>query len=154
MPHQTGLEIARRGHQEGWKTRFILLSYLKEPEIILRAKASNIQGYIIKDDAMQELDRCIKCVMRGETYFSQKLLDINTKATSAMMELIESLTPSEYKILNLIAKGQTTKEISQLLHISDRTVEKHRSHIIAKLELDGNPQTLRKWVAENGQLLS
>lgn len=152
MPRKTGLEVSKMGYENGWHTKFILLSYLKEPEFIVQAKSVNIRGYIIKDDAMSELDRCIQCVYRGETYFSSKIREQNTFEASTKLDLLKSLTPSELKILKLIAQHMSSKEIGEFLHISQRTVEKHRSHIMSKLQLSGQGNGLRVWVVENKNL--
>jgi DNA-binding NarL/FixJ family response regulator len=153
MPLMTGLEVAQKSKELGIQTKFILLSYLKDPEFILQAKEANIYGYIIKEDALQELIRSIEHVIRGEWYFSQKLSQINTHEVSSVREAIKSLTPSEVKILKLIAEGMTSKTISDALNVSRRTVEKHRSNIISKLNIDGNSHTLTLWLLDNKSML-
>jgi len=154
MPHHTGLELAKLGYAQELNTRFILLSYLKEPEFILQAKKSNIRGYLVKEDAINEIDRCIHHVMRGEEYFSQTLNQIDVTNAENVHDCIQSLTPSERKILSLIASGQSSQMISDFLHVSPRTIEKHRSNIIAKLGIASQTFSLSQWALKNSHLIN
>ena len=153
MPGMSGLEIAEKKELEFAKTKIILLSYLKDPEFVFRAKTSNISGYLVKEDAMLEIKRCIRNVLAGERYFSKNLGDMDAFPLEGIMSNIQSLTPSERKILKYIGKGMSSKNISQLLCVSQRTVEKHRSNIISKLNIESNSMSISEWLQKNEKLL-
>jgi len=95
---------------------------------------------------------CIEKVKAGESHYSSKLQDIPESATRDYTNFLR-LTPSEQKILRLIAKGQTSKEIADNLFVSYRTIEKHRSNIIQKLDLEKSNQKITEWTIVNQKLL-
>lgn len=154
MPKMDGLSVAKYCMENGYDTKFIILSYHKETEFIARAKSLNVSGYLLKEDALEEIEACIMEVSKGGKYFSKafKLRDIASAQTT--LEMIEALTPSERKILKFISANQSTREIADKLFISERTVEKHRSNVIQKLGLEGKPNGLTTWVLHNKHLLN
>ena len=117
-----------------------------------QAKQLGISGYILKEDSTSEIIDCIEALSRGETYFS-KALRIEKSTGDDSLSLISGLTPSERKILRLVAQKKTTLEIAEMLFISDRTVEKHRSNIVNKLNLTGQSNSLTNWAIENKVLI-
>ena len=153
IPHLSGLQIAQLCHQNRSLTRIIFLTYRLDPYIFQKGLEANIYGYILKDEAMQELLKCILRVSRGETYFSSKLMEIPEDASNDYQKYL-LLSPSEQKILKLVASGKSSHEIADQLFISYRTVEKHRSNIIQKLGLDSRKEKLSDWVRSNIQFLS
>lgn len=148
MPFMTGLEVAKKCKINKIKTRIILITFHKEKMLFQKANELNIFGYILKEFAIEEIEICIKSVNDGVPYFSPKikgLLGINPYDDS----YLNNLTPSEKKILKLIAKDKTNKEIASILFISHRTVEKHRSNIISKLNLEHKTNSLLLWAKDN-----
>lgn len=153
MPCMTGIEVARDCRSSDSNTKIILLSYLKDPEFILQAKDANISGYLIKEDALMDLERCIRSVMRGELFYSLQLREVDVSQMNMTMQSLNELTPSELKILRLISTGNSSREIKDLLGVSQRTVEKHRSNIIHKLNLSSQAFSLTQWAMENKSLI-
>lgn len=151
MPKMTGIEVAKECLKRGLNTRIILLTLHKEKYIIQQAKNLNIAGYLLKDFATEDLINCIEKVNNGGDYFSNLIFpkEKNINPTS----LSNKLTPSEIKILRLIADGVTSKEIADKLFIAERTVEKHRSNIINKLDLDKKHNSLLIWAKNNKGIL-
>lgn len=148
MPFLSGLEIARKCKNENIDTKIVLITLHKEKDLFEKAKDLNIYGYILKEFALEEIENCIKTVSNGETYFSEQMkLLLGVK--NPKKDILNSLTPSERKILKLIAKDKTNKDIASLLFISYRTVEKHRSNIITKLNLAPKTNSLLIWAKEN-----
>jgi len=148
MPYMTGLEVASECKKNKIKTKIILITFHKEKVLFQKANELNIFGYILKEFAIEEIETCIKSVTEDIPYFSPRikdLLGINPYKES----YLSNLTPSEKKILKLIAKDQTNKEIASLLFISHRTVEKHRSNIISKLKLEHKTNSLLIWAKDN-----
>ncbi len=148
MPKLTGIEIARKCKKNNIKTKIILITFYKDKALYLESKTLNISGYIFKEFALEEIEECINEVANGTTYFSPKItefLNIDLNSNSK----IDTLTKSEKKILTLIAKNLTTKEISERLFIAPKTIEKHRSNISKKIGLDGKTNSLLIWANEN-----
>ncbi|MDP5157779.1 MAG: response regulator transcription factor [Flaviramulus sp.] len=150
MPHKTGLEIAEACKKNNLSTKIILITFDKEEVLFDKAKELNVYGYILKEFTIEEIETCIKSVEKNTPYFSEeiahylKLSDLGEKP-----DALNLLTKSELRILKLISENRTSQNISEELNISIRTVEKHRSHIVAKLDLDDKPTSLTIWAGLN-----
>ena len=148
MPYLSGIEIAKKYQSNHLKTKIVLITFHKERELYHQAQELNIFGYILKDFALEEIENCIKTVSDGKRFFSPKIMELLSLKPKQNDEL-DHLTPSEKKILKLIANDKTNKEIASLLFISHRTVEKHRSNIINKLNLEQKTNSLLIWAKEH-----
>ena len=148
MPFMSGIEIAKNCKTNGLTTKIVLITLHKERELYRKAQDLNIFGYILKEFAIEEIENCINTVAKGEQYFSPKIVSLLADDFSDESNL-SILTPSEKKILKLIAKDKTNKDIASLLFISYRTVEKHRSNIITKLKLEPKTNSLLIWAKEH-----
>ena len=144
MPYKTGLEIAESCKKNNINTKIILITFDKEEELFQQAKEFNVYGYILKEFAIEEIEICIKNVLKGKPYFSEDLKDF-LEAAKPNLDIIETLTKTEIKILSLIAENKTSQEIASQLSVSIKTIHKHRSHIIAKLDLNNKPTSLTIW---------
>lgn len=151
MPFLTGLEIAKICNDKNLSTKIILITFEKEEAIYKEAKTLHIYGYLLKEFALIELENCIAAVLNGKRYFSAELIQY-LKIVEVPEEL-ESLTPAEKRVLKLIAQNKTAKEIGKLLYVSDRTIEKHKSHIIKKLNLEPKGNSLALYAKENEAFL-
>lgn len=151
MPYLTGIEIASQCKKHSLKTKIILLTLHKEADLFFKAKSLNISGYLLKEFALEEIETCIKSVKFGEPYFSEKIKDL-IGFSNENKTILNELTASEIRVLKLVVKQHTTKEIARLLFISPRTVEKHRSKIIAKLNLSSGTNSLLLWSQKNKHL--
>ncbi|WP_370477193.1 response regulator [Tamlana flava] len=150
MPHKTGLEIAEACKKNGLPTKIILITFDKEEELYDQAKANNVYGYILKEFAIEEIETCIKHVLNGTPYFSEEIADyLDSSNQQKKPEVLNSLTKSELKIVKLISVNKTSQEIANELSISIRTVDKHRSNIVHKLNLDNKPTSLSIWANLN-----
>lgn len=148
MPFMSGLEIAKSCKTNGLDTKIVLITLHKERELYQKAQDLNIFGYILKEFALEEIENCIDTVSQGNHYFSPKIVEVLADESPRDRSL-RQLTPSEKKILKLISKDKTNREIASLLFISYRTVEKHRSNIITKLKLKPKTNSLLIWAKEN-----
>ncbi len=148
MPELTGLEVAAKCKELKFSTKIIIITLHKEPALYLKAQELNIFGYILKEFAIKEIDNCIESVSKGIPYFSPSITNYINK-DAIQDDLLAPLTPSEVKILGFIANDKTNKEIAELLFISYRTVEKHRSNIIQKLKLEPKTNSLLLWAKEH-----
>lgn len=148
MPYLSGLEIAQQCKEHEIPTKIVLITLHKEKELYQKAQELNIFGYILKEFALEEIENCIKTVSEGMPFFSDRIKELIGVVFLENSEL-NSLTPSEKKILKLIAQDKTNKEIASQLFISYRTVEKHRSNIITKLNIEPKTNSLLIWAKEN-----
>jgi len=137
MPFLTGFEVIKMSKQKGVDTKFIILSFHKESEYISQAKALQINGYLLKEDVFTEIEDCIECVINDGVCFSRSFAPSSLANATEELKRIKLLTSSEKTILKLVAEQRSSSEIAEKLFISIRTVEKHRSNIIMKLELEG-----------------
>lgn len=151
MPYLTGLEIAKKCNELNYTTKIILITFEKDETLYYEAKTLNIYGYVLKEFALVEIENCIASVLNNKPYFSPEL--IAYLAPTQSPEEIQSLTPTELDILKLIAQNNTAKDIGGLLDISYRTVEKHKSNIIRKLDIEAHQNSLLIWAKENQNFL-
>ncbi|NGX82981.1 response regulator transcription factor [Aequorivita sp. KMM 9714] len=145
MPLLTGFEVIKMAKEKEVDTKFIVLSFHKESDYISQAKSLQINGYLLKEDSFSEIEKCISNVIQGKTYFSKSFEPSSLQTVSDDLKKIKLLTASEKTILKLIAKQLSTAEIADNLCVSPRTVEKHRSNILSKLELNGTNHSLSNW---------
>ena len=153
MPYLTGFAIAEECRNRGLKTKFIILSYHKEAAFIAQAQNSGVSGYLLKEDTSLEIFNCILAVMDGRAYYSQSLVNKELNFANENLKRLASLSPSEKKILKMIATQLSSQEIANKLHVSERTIEKHRSNIISKLNLSGQANSLSLWSLENKSII-
>ncbi|MBC3846062.1 response regulator transcription factor [Winogradskyella echinorum] len=152
MPFLTGLQIAEKCKVENSPTKIILITFEKDEKTYNDAKALGIYGYVLKEFALEEIENCIAAVIKGKTYFSPELLSFLEQ--QKIPENFEKLTNHEKKIVSLISANKTGVEIAELLSISTRTVEKHKSNIIKKLNLESKQNSLLIWAKENAEFLN
>lgn len=151
MPKYNGIEVAKLCLQKELKTKIIILTLYKQ-EAIIKEVGDTIQGYILKNDAMSELNLCIAEVNKGNTYISKNLNE--NIHLSEPIHSIDILTAAEMKILRYLAKDWSSSQIADSLFISKRTVEKHRSNIIKKLGITSSQNALLLWVQKHPDLFS
>lgn len=147
MPLLNGFDVVRMSKEKGVSTKFIIFSYHKEAEFVIQARSLQIDGYLLKEDSFLEVEKCIKSVAEGKEYFSGAFNSNQLNEVSNEIKKLNWLTPSEITILKLIAQQKSNAEIADSLHISVRTVEKHRSNIISKIWNDSPPKVLNTWAA-------
>lgn len=146
MPLLTGFEVIKMSKQKKVDTKFIILSFHKENDYLSQAKALQINGYLLKEDSFSEIEDCIQCVLNNDVCFSRSFAASSLVTVSEDLKKIKHLTSSEKTILKLVAEQMSSSEIAEQLFISIRTVEKHRSNIIMKLEIENTTtNALTNW---------
>jgi len=146
MPLLTGFEVIKMSKQKKVDTKFIILSFHKENDYLSQAKALQINGYLLKEDSFSEIEDCIQCVLNNDVCFSRSFAASSLVTVSEDLKKIKHLTSSEKTILKLVAEQMSSSEIAEKLFISIRTVEKHRSNIIMKLEIENTTtNALTNW---------
>jgi DNA-binding NarL/FixJ family response regulator len=142
MPKLDGLGVAREVIRRKLGTKIIFLTLHTSEDLFRTAMSLGIAGYILKDSAVQEVVAGVRAVAQGRPYLSSaltaSLLQQREKPKTEITDPFASkLTPTELRIMQLIAVGMTSKEIGAELSIHYRTVENHRTNISRKLSLDG-----------------
>jgi len=138
MPGLNGLELTARVVAEQPATRVIVLSMHLTEDYVLRAIRGGAVGYLLKDASPSELELTIRAAARGDTYISPKaarLIVDSLRNGETTPTRLDSLTPRQREILQLIAEGHTTKAIARILKISTKTAEAHRTQLMDRLDL-------------------
>lgn len=152
MPLKTGLEVLRDLKDVKDRPKIVFLSVFADGDIYDEAMELGISGYVLKDSAVSDIIECIHKVSQGNYYISSSLSNIlmkpKNKNRTEDEPTIDLLTKAELQILKHIADGRTTKEISEMLDISFKTVENHRTNMSNKLHLKG-ANSLLKFAIEN-----
>jgi DNA-binding NarL/FixJ family response regulator len=156
LGHESGLDICKSIIEQFPKIKVLAISMYHEESFITKMLKNGASGYLLKNTGRQELLKAIRCVHEGETFQSKEVTDIILKGLSRQKQQTKNIyqikfTRREREILDLIGKGLTTKEIATELFISDKTVETHRSNLLAKFEVK-NVAGLIKLAIEYGYL--
>ena len=158
MPRLNGLELLRRLRQIPTPVKAIILTMYKEEDVFNAAMDLGAKAYVVKDNAANDIMAALEKVVPGETYISPVMLEAGQKRSGSVQRLllnkpqIETLTPSERRILKLIGEDFTSKEIASSLNLSVRTVDNHRQNICRKLNLHGT-HSLLKFAFDNSAYL-
>jgi DNA-binding NarL/FixJ family response regulator len=158
MPEMDGFAVARELQALRLPVSVVILTMHKDEMHFNRAIDLDVRGFIIKDGAAAEVVGCIKSVASGKEYFSPVLSSflLNRARRVSTFERqtgIGDLTPTERRVLSLLAELKTSKDIAAELGISPRTVENHRAHICSKLNLQGS-HALTKFAIQHKAELS
>jgi DNA-binding NarL/FixJ family response regulator len=129
MPGPSGIEIARMLRQRDPTVRILILSSIDRQEVVEQALEAGVNGYLLKDFVLDELQQALSAVLADEAFLSPKISDFTRSTVSAD----ELLTPRQTEILRLVANGRTTKEIGRTLGISPKTVEFHRARLMQRI---------------------
>ena len=141
MPDVDGLELIARLRELDPAPACIVLTMFDKPEYVRQAVRAGARGYVLKDSPAGEIVAAIEAVAAGDTYYSAAL--VQGLATITGAEADPGLTEREREILLLVAGGETSKRIAQILGISFRTVETHRLSIRRKLGIDSTAGLVR-----------
>jgi DNA-binding NarL/FixJ family response regulator len=136
MPYLNGLETARRLREALPQTKIVLLTMHTEDPYVLEAIQAGAVGYVLKTQAMLDLVQAIQNVLQGQIYLSPRISRALVTAYLTRSDLPpDPLTSREREVLQLIAEGETTKEIAWRLKLSAKTVESHRIRLMRKLNI-------------------
>lgn len=142
MPEMNGLEATRRLRDDHPRIRVLILSAHANEEYVYQALRAGASGYLLKDDDRSEFTRALRLVERGETYLSPSLGEttvtklLERAGAGSAATPLDLLTPRQREVLQLVAEGNTTREIAGKLAVSPKTVETHRRDIRERLEIE------------------
>jgi DNA-binding NarL/FixJ family response regulator len=135
MPGIDGFEILQKIREAGNKTKIIFLTMHKDSMTAKRAIQLEVSGYVLKDNAFEDLLYSIRAVSAGGTFVSPSVSQKIFKAPFHEEKVPHVLTVREREVLELIASGLTNRQIADKLFISIKTVETHRTNIMQKLDV-------------------
>jgi len=154
MPDLNGIDATQQIRRDNPKIKVLALSMHSGKKFISAMLQAGATGYLLKDCALEELITAIRTTMAGQTYLSPAIADIvvqnYVRSTDHEGESVFSvLSQREREVLQLLAEGNTTKQIALRLHISPKTVEGHRLRLMNKLDID-NVAQLTKYAIQEG----
>ena len=139
MPLLNGLDAARRIKELAPKTKFIFLTMQDDPNLAAAALELGPVAFVLKHSAGPELLEAINEVMRGHSYLTPKLRATDwVEAKARVRQFSKDMTPRQRDIVQLFAEGRPMKEIAGFLHLSEKTVEFHKHHIMVAFNLKNN----------------
>jgi DNA-binding NarL/FixJ family response regulator len=144
MPGMSGLEALEKLHSSYPDIRFVVLTMHEEREYVQKALKAGAAGYLLKNIDRDELENAIRTVFKGGKYFSPEITSILADTIARPAEAGTEITPREKEVLQLVARGHSTKQIADQLGISIRTVETHRINMLKKLEVSNSAELIRK----------
>jgi DNA-binding NarL/FixJ family response regulator len=149
MPKLTGLQAARTLIERKSPVKVVLLTMYEDEDLLNEALNLGVHAYVLKENAVDDLIRAVRSVADGKTFISASLSDLLVRRRGQVEALrrerpgLDALTPTERRILKLIADDRTTKEIADALGSAVRTVETHRQNMSQKLCLSGSHSLLK-----------
>lgn len=140
LPDLGGLDVLKRINALTPPVRTVILSSDSNPAIIEEALLNGAAGYLLKESALEDLEKAIQAVLNGDIFLSQR---VNTIAWARAAKGVglgrttppHGLSPRELEVLRRIAGGQTTKEIAADLHVGVKTAETYRHRLMQKLKI-------------------
>ena len=134
MPEMNGLEATCKAFKLYPKLKIIVLSMHGEEEYYDQMVDAGVQGFLLKNSGVEELNAALQAVINGGNYFSQELLVgiLDKKKQKQFQKEVVKLTQRELEVLKLICEGFCNADIAKKLFISHRTVDRHRSNLLSK----------------------
>jgi len=152
MPKLSGIEATKLIRQHVPATRVLVLTMHENEEYVYQIFRSGAGGYILKNCGKEELAAAIRAVARGEKFFSPRISEIMVQAYLKKADAREEisfpsgespLTRRELEVLSCVAEGLTNQQIAEVLFISPRTVETHKTNIMQKLNISDSAKLIR-----------
>ena len=157
MPRTNGLEALKEIKRSNPGIRVLILTVQKAEDYVRAALEAGADGYVVKESTSSELFLAIRSVANGERFLSPAIattvvgLYLGSRETPNIRSPFDMLSAREREVLKLIAEGYRTRDIAEYLCISPKTVEKHRSNLMEKLDLHNIPG-LTAYAIEKGMV--
>ena len=149
MPELNGLEATRRIRQALPETEVLIFTMHESEELIREVLAAGARGYLLKSDAVRQLVPAVESLAQKKPFFTGRISEILLEGflkhgrSEVPSPAAERLTSREREIVQLLAEGNSNKQIARLLDLSVKTVETHRAAVMRKLELDSLADLVR-----------
>ncbi|MCE3198999.1 response regulator transcription factor [Paenibacillus sonchi] len=138
LADESGLDVIKAARSRGLNSKFILLTSSASREDFLKAEEVLVDGYVLKEALPEELLFAIQLVHKGRKYYDPGLME--DKMRMSGNSPTDELTPKEKEVLIELGQGASNREIASRLFISEFTVKKHVSQILAKLQVADRTQ--------------
>jgi len=139
MPDLNGLDATARAVAANPSVQVVMLSMNSDEHYVLQAVRAGARGYLLKNTSPTELEQAIRTVARGEMFFSsaiaRHLVTGCLQRSAQIGDSLARLTPRQREVLQLLAEGNSTKEMARKLQISVKTVEAHRAQLMDVLDI-------------------
>ena len=158
MPKMSGFDLVQALKERAIEVAVIFLTMHKAEDVFNAAMDLGVKGYVLKESAVTDIVGCIRAVAAGQPFISPQLSSflLNRRARSAALRQakpsLADLTPTERRVLRMLADYKTSKQIADELFIHPRTVDNHRANICAKLGLHGSHALLRFAVEHKSEI--
>lgn len=155
MPRTSGIDAIVQIKRQSPHIKIVALTFHKEDKYIHATLEAGADAYVLKDDSRTELFNALSNVIEGKQYLSPSIVDkvvsgyLSGGATSTSEPTWEVLTRREREVIKLIAEGKRTKDIATYLSLSPKTIEKHRTNLMRKLDLH-NVSEVTVYAIKNG----
>ncbi len=154
MPDLNGIDATQQILRENPNIKILALSMHSGRKFVVAMLKAGASGYLLKDCALEELTTALQTIMSGKVYLSPTITDIVVDSyvrqpSEPEQSAFSVLSQREREVLQLMAEGNTTKQIALRLHISPKTVEGHRLRLMSKLNID-NVAQLTKYAIQEG----
>ena len=143
LPDINGVEVTRRLREQGETAAILVMTVHDDSRTVFGLLENGATGYVLKDEALETLERAVRAVARGESWLSPTVArQVVKRAVGDVIAAPESLlTPRELEVLRLLAQGLDNAAIAQQLVVTRRTVQNHVSNIYGKLNLTSRTET-------------
>lgn len=145
MPKLTGLQATREIREQAPNVSVLILSMYDDERYLFEALKAGASGYVLKAQADVDLLEAVRAVERGEPFLTPEAQRALIKDVLGESEVArtDELTPREQEVVKLVAEAHTNKEIAEILHLSEKTVENHRSNAMRKLGMRDRVELVR-----------
>lgn len=144
MPKKSGLEVLKEIRHRDKETKIIILTAIEDSNNINEIIDSGADGFLLKSADYKTIEKAVKNVLEGKSYFSEDILNayIKNQKHSETPKSLPELTKREKEILQLVCTGASANKISELLNVSKRTIEKHKENIMLKTQTNSTSELI------------
>jgi DNA-binding NarL/FixJ family response regulator len=142
MPRMTGLQATHEIRKQAPRVQVLILSMHEDERYLFEALRAGAAGYVLKRAADKDLLEAVRAAARGEPFLTASAQQSLIRDFLTRGEQPE-LTPREQEIVKLIAEAHTNREIAEILHLSEKTVESHRANVLQKLGMRDRVELVR-----------
>jgi DNA-binding NarL/FixJ family response regulator len=143
MPRMTGLQATHEIKQQAPETQVLILSMHDDERYLFEALRAGAAGYVLKRAADQDLVDAVRAAGRGEPFLTASAQQTLIRDFLDRGDHPEELSPREKEVVKLVAEAHTNKEIAEILHLSEKTVESHRARVLQKLGMRDRVELVR-----------
>lgn len=144
MPKLTGLQATRAIKEQAPDVAILILSMHDDERYLFEALRAGASGYVLKSQADRDIVEAVRAVERGEPFLTPEAQQALIKGVlEGGTEAGSELTPREEEVVKLVAEAHTNREIAELLHLSEKTVENHRANAMRKLGMRDRVELVR-----------